>query len=199
MSMITFEYEDKSYTMSEEAIEAAYRYQQRQYMLNDAESHLRALAFGWGSEDDYTPGEEVVDEEIQNALEEFEAEYGVPFDEALKHLEEYVMRFNDNFNQELSEDDQWDNAIEAVLSNFTAGNKKSTTSGSVIRVTDIDWDVEDEEEREDLGLPVEVVIDEPTVEMLEDVREDNYADSIGDYLSDTYGFCVKGFSAEIEE
>ncbi len=63
-----------------------------------------------------------------------------------------------------------------------------------IVVSDIDWDTDGES----VNLPNEVVISNPTPDMLADVKEDGYGDSIADYLSDNYGFCVNNFSTELE-
>ena len=60
-------------------------------------------------------------------------------------------------------------------------------------ITNIDWDADDDTE---LPEKVEVVIDDPTDEMLEDI--DGYADIISDYLSDKCGYCVRGFAVEAD-
>lgn len=56
-----------------------------------------------------------------------------------------------------------------------------------MRITNILWDI-DGEDREDVeaSLPTEITIDEKTVD-----EED-----IADFLSDEYGWCVKGFCIE---
>lgn len=56
-----------------------------------------------------------------------------------------------------------------------------------MRITNILWDI-DGEDREDAeaSLPTEITIDEKTVD-----EED-----IADFLSDEYGWCVKGFCVE---
>ncbi len=60
-----------------------------------------------------------------------------------------------------------------------------------IHVSDIEWDTDGE----DVNLPEEIIISNPTMEMLDDI--DGYADAIADYLSDEYGFCVNNFNAEV--
>ena len=60
-----------------------------------------------------------------------------------------------------------------------------------ILVKDISWDT-DGEDPEELELPPEVLIDDPSEEMLDNVYE--YAELICDYLSDKYGYCIKGFT-----
>lgn len=66
-----------------------------------------------------------------------------------------------------------------------------------IHVTNIDWDTDDADPSE-LGLPDEVTIDitDDNVCLLEEI--DGYADNLLDYLSDTYGYCIKGFNADTE-
>lgn len=54
-----------------------------------------------------------------------------------------------------------------------------------MKATEIDWDVDDIEIIEELGLPDEV-------ELPSDIEEDEVAD----YLSDAYGFCVNSFVIE---
>ena len=60
-------------------------------------------------------------------------------------------------------------------------------------ISDIRWDTDGE----DVNLPEEILVSEPTKEMLEDV--DGYGDAICDYLSDEYGFCVDSFNAKVIE
>ena len=70
----------------------------------------------------------------------------------------------------------------------------------VLVITDIKWDLEDEdltkEDIENLNLPENIRLENPDEELLEDV--DGYADNICDWLSDEYGFFVKGFHTDIE-
>lgn len=63
-----------------------------------------------------------------------------------------------------------------------------------IKVTNIDWDVNDEEDEftdKDLDLPGIVIL------TLKDVNDDDDMDDIiADRLSDKYGFCVNSFEWE---
>ena len=52
-----------------------------------------------------------------------------------------------------------------------------------MKITNIDWDTDDEPIED---LPTEVTI-----------NEEIEPDAIADYLSDQYGFCVKGFCVEV--
>ena len=65
-----------------------------------------------------------------------------------------------------------------------------------ILVTDINWDV-DEGDIEELGLPNEVMIDNPSRGMISDVESGGYCDDVAECLSDEYGWCVCGFTAEV--
>lgn len=67
----------------------------------------------------------------------------------------------------------------------------SSTQNIVLACTGIIWDT-DGELAETLGLPDNVVIDNPTDEMIEDC--DNPNDAVVNYLSDEYGFCIEGYN-----
>ena len=68
-----------------------------------------------------------------------------------------------------------------------------------ITITDIQWDTDDDDEILQT-LPTETIIDSPTEEMLQEIEdEDPYMESINDYLSDTYGFCMFGYNIEIND
>ena len=115
MNTVTFTHNGVAYSMTEEQIEAAYEYQRHQFLLSDAEDHLRALCFGWDSGEEYNPGDKPKNGHISELLGFFEEEYGISFDEAMRHLESYVVKFETSFNQNLSEDEQWDYAIQMVI------------------------------------------------------------------------------------
>lgn len=59
---------------------------------------------------------------------------------------------------------------------------------------DIIWDIEDDDPNVK-SLPDSVTIVNPTQDMLDDVKYGN--DTIVNYLSDKYGYCIKGFKPEI--
>ena len=76
-----------------------------------------------------------------------------------------------------------------------------------IVVTNIDWDTDDDEDDDDgtenegetRHLPpkeITIEINDDNRHLLEDLN--GYADNLLDYLSDTYGFCIRGFNAETE-
>lgn len=57
-----------------------------------------------------------------------------------------------------------------------------------VRISDIDWDT-DGVPAEDLGLKKEIEADIPD-------EEGDLPDLVSDWLSDTFGYCVFGFSCE---
>lgn len=56
-----------------------------------------------------------------------------------------------------------------------------------MKATFIDWDVDDIDVIEELGLPDEV-------EIPDEVASSEEYDAVADYLSDAYGFCVNSFA-----
>lgn len=77
----------------------------------------------------------------------------------------------------------------------------SDHEGSVVHVFDIIWDTEQEDgsipSAEDCGLPTEIDIPMSELIDMKSFDEDFEAalDSVADWLSDNYDFCVIGFSA----
>lgn len=65
----------------------------------------------------------------------------------------------------------------------------ASVSNGFYKVTDIEWDVDDEEDLEDLPSVVNI----PDGELNPDNELD---EAIGDWLSSTYGYCHKGFNYE---
>lgn len=109
--VVRFEHNGVQYAMTEQEIEAAYRYQEHQYRLKDAEVHLNFLAFG------YDDGSDFDDPESQRAKAGFAEKYGISYEEAASDemLEEYLQRFEDLFDCNASENSVWEAAILSVL------------------------------------------------------------------------------------
>lgn len=111
---VRFSYNGKQYAMDTDEIEAAYRYQEHQYRLQDAERQLKYLCFG-----DEVGNEEINSEsprkDIAEALEVFEDRFGMSYSDATKHLEAFVLKFEIGFDCNLTENNQWDNAIREAL------------------------------------------------------------------------------------
>lgn len=87
----------KSWEMTPEQIEAAYRYKERQYRIEDAENQLELNA-DW----------------IQD-------EYGYSDDEIMDFADELAERFQDNFDCNESENDAW---IDRITEMFNAAGRK---------------------------------------------------------------------------
>lgn len=87
----------KSWEMTPEQIEAAYRYKERQYRIEDAENQLELNA-DW----------------IQD-------EYGYSPDEIIEFSEGLVERFQDNFDCNKSENDAW---VASITEMFNAVGRK---------------------------------------------------------------------------
>lgn len=109
--VVNFEHNGVKYAMTEQEIEAAYRYQERQYRLQDAKSHLNILVFGV---DDGSDFDEPEDDEAKRYFSE---DYGISYEGAISEdmLKEYLRRFEDRFDCDYDENSQWEAAIKAVL------------------------------------------------------------------------------------
>lgn len=108
--LVHFEHNGVGYTMTHQEIEAAYRYQEHQYRLQDAKRQLNIIIFGY---DDADPE----DSEFNDDLRRFERQYNTSYEKATAcdMLEEYLRRYESRFDCDQSENDQWEAAILAVL------------------------------------------------------------------------------------
>lgn len=88
----------KSWEMTAEQIEAAYRYRERQYRIDDAKNQLELNA-DW-----------------------IEEQYGYTYDEILEFAEELAERYHDNEDCNVSENDMWVSQIERMFE--VAGTKE---------------------------------------------------------------------------
>lgn len=61
-----------------------------------------------------------------------------------------------------------------------------------IILTNIKWDADGA-----LGLPSGEVIDNPPTDIVKEVMDEGYCDSVADFLSDKHGYCVLGFDAKV--
>ena len=107
--IVSFEFEGRVYNMTAQEIEAAFRYQEHQYRLEDAQRWLNSVAFGV---DDVG---ELKDPETE--MKDFSNEYGLSYQEAASRdmLERYVSRFESRLDCGLDENAQWEAAVTAVL------------------------------------------------------------------------------------
>lgn len=115
MNKIQFTWHGKSYAMTADEIEAAYRHQLHAYRMQDAERHVNNLVF---DEDEHDP-----DSEYQKqAIDEFNNNHGCTYADLMDSLECIVERFEDDFDCNVDENTQWQNAIKTVISEMT-GNE----------------------------------------------------------------------------
>ena len=89
----------KSWEMTSEQIEAAYRYRELQYRISDAKNQLELNA-DW-----------------------IEEKYGYSNDEAIEYAEELAERFQDDFDCNVPENEAWNNCIAEVFDGL--GRKES--------------------------------------------------------------------------
>lgn len=105
---IEFEFGGKTYSMTEEEIEVAYRYKERQYLKEDALRQLNQFIF---NED------EPVDEgaSVEEKKRWFECIYHITYEKAREMLDDFVDTFEDFADCNVDENQTWHDAIEEVL------------------------------------------------------------------------------------
>lgn len=106
---VTFEFEGKVYQMTREEIEAAYRYREREYRQSDAEVAIEYFAFG--SEDP----ESMTDAEYKQAVDSFEEQYGVKYNDLMKRAPEIVDLFFQKQDCNIAENQTWEDTIVDVV------------------------------------------------------------------------------------
>ena len=106
---VTFEFEGKVYQMTREEIEAAYRYREREYRQSDAEVAIEYFAFG--SEDP----ESMTDAEYKQAVDSFEEQYGVKYNDLMKRALEIVDLFFQKQDCNIAENQTWEDTIVDVV------------------------------------------------------------------------------------
>lgn len=106
---VTFEFEGKVYQMTREEIEAAYRYREREYRQSDAEVAIEYFTFG--SEDP----ESMTDAEYKQAVDSFEEQYGVKYNDLMKRAPEIVDLFFQKQDCNIAENQTWEDTIVDVV------------------------------------------------------------------------------------
>lgn len=91
----------KSWEMTPEQIEAAYRYKERQYRIDDAYNQLELNA-DW-----------------------IEEKYGYSYNEIIEFSEELAERFEDKFDCNVSENDAW---VARITEMFNAYGRKENNN-----------------------------------------------------------------------
>ena len=106
---VTFEFEGKVYQMTREEIEAAYRYREKEYRQSDAEVAIEYFAFG--SEDP----ESMTDAEYKQAVDSFEEQYGVKYNDLMQRAPEIVDLFFQKQDCNIAENQTWEDTIVDVV------------------------------------------------------------------------------------
>lgn len=106
---VTFEFEGKVYQMTREEIEAAYRYREREYRQSDAEVAIEYFAFG----SEYP--ESMTDAEYKQAVDSFEEQYGVKYNDLMKRAPEIVDLFFQKQDCNIAENQTWEDTIVDVV------------------------------------------------------------------------------------
>ena len=97
--IIVTSWNGKSWEMTPEQIEAAYRYKERQYRIDDAYNQLELNA-DW-----------------------IEEKYGYSYNEIIEFSEELAERFEDKFDCNVSENDDW---VARIIEMFDAAGRKES-------------------------------------------------------------------------
>ena len=103
-----FFYNGKRYEMTDEQLEAAYRFRQQQYREQDAKSHLDEFIFGGNPAD-------MSEFDIQYQVADFFERYHMEVEEAYGKLQQIVSRFEKNADCNIDENSRWETAIRDVL------------------------------------------------------------------------------------
>lgn len=106
---VTFEFEGKVYQMTREEIEAAYRYREKEYRQSDAEVAIEYFAFG--SEDP----ESMTDAEYKQAVDSFERQNEVKYDDLRASIPEIVGVFFQKQDCNIAENQTWEDVIADVI------------------------------------------------------------------------------------
>lgn len=117
---VEFEHNGKKYAMTEEEIEAAYRYKERQYRREDALRQLNYLVF-----DQFEVDEEDGEEDgIGSRKRWFESVYHITYEKACEMLDDFVDTFEDFADCNVDENQTWHDAIEEVLEEVGKNGRK---------------------------------------------------------------------------
>lgn len=97
--IVVTSWDGKSWEMTPEQIEAAYRYREFQYRISDAKN------------------------QIELNIDLIEEKYGYSYDEAIEYAEELAERFEDKFDCNVSENDDW---VARIIEMFDAAGRKES-------------------------------------------------------------------------
>lgn len=102
---VRFEHNGKTYSMTEEEIDAAYQFRRRQYLEEDARNQLYA----------YRDAISLPSWSEEESNERFVESEGVSFDRALQMIPAIADLFEDEYDCNNDENNQWMNAIASVI------------------------------------------------------------------------------------
>lgn len=99
---VTFEYNGKSYCMTRDELEAAYRFKEREYREEDAKHAIECYVFG---------DDDISDDERAEEQRYFEKKYGVKYDDLFAGASEIVEIFFEKQDCNEGENTTWASAI----------------------------------------------------------------------------------------
>lgn len=115
-------YHDKEFSFTDEGLEAAYQYQEHRILLRKAGQHLRTFIFGdaeqmYGEPLDAKSLDALrhANSDAADAIRYFEQQYSTSCEEASSLLDEYVQRYQEDYDPKIPEETQWVSAIHGVL------------------------------------------------------------------------------------
>lgn len=109
--MISFNWQGSIFHMTPQGIEAAYRYQRRQYLLADCREQLEVFVFE-------EPLEDVSEDVEMEKRAEFYEKYGMYYSEALELMETMVDRYEHRCDRNVAENDMWATVIKEVIEEY---------------------------------------------------------------------------------
>ncbi len=105
---VTFKHEGKVYQMTPDEIEAAYRYQERQYRKCDAEAAVNSYVFG-------TDPEALDDDEYEEDVKDFERRTGVKYADLMGRVPQIVGLFFQKQDCNVDENQTWESAVADTI------------------------------------------------------------------------------------
>lgn len=108
MNKICFSYQGKQYEMTDEQIEAAYYYRQRQNLEEDAKSQIDDFIYGVDPEN-----LSYIDRQFQEAV--FLERYHMNAADVYTKIDAIILRYQIGFDCNIDENSAWRNAIQSVL------------------------------------------------------------------------------------
>mgnify|MGYP000093715628 CR=1 FL=1 len=103
---VKFTYYGREYEMEEKQIEAAYRFRERQYRMDDAKRHLIMEVNEYANE--------IEDLSVEDMIE-FRRQFGIDITEAMEVLDVIVDEFESHYDCNVTENAVWKYVIEKVL------------------------------------------------------------------------------------